>query len=163
MFSCTTLSQGFNRKWSKLVVISKPSEKIVAERDRVLSEKVMRKTVPVLDPSTGDVSLETTETVERIIEREVTTDVSRWRTRGGLGDGAASSRSRASVQTHHSLLLLHGVHQIKVLLTPSCCRQCSATLCHCQCHIPASLAKQCSPSSTVLCPCLTILYIQWQY
>lgn len=79
VFSCTTLSQGINRKWSKLVVITKPSEKVVAERDRVLSEKVMRKTVPVLDPSTGDVSLETTETVERIIEREVTTDVSRWR------------------------------------------------------------------------------------
>ncbi|XP_050735444.1 protein lap4-like isoform X12 [Eriocheir sinensis] len=64
---------GVNRKWSKLVVITKPSEKVVAERDRVLSEKVMRKTVPVLDPSTGDVSLETTETVERIIEREVET------------------------------------------------------------------------------------------
>lgn len=73
MFSCTTLSQSLNRKWSKLVVITEPSEKIVAERDRVLSEKVMRKTVPILDPNTGDVNLETTETIERIIEREVTT------------------------------------------------------------------------------------------
>ena len=73
MFSCTTLSQSLNRKWSKLVVITEPSEKIVAERDRVLSEKVMRKTVPILDPNTGDVNIETTETVERIIEREVTT------------------------------------------------------------------------------------------
>ena len=69
---CTTLSQSLTHKWSKLVVITEPSEKIVAERDRVLSEKVMRKTVPILDPSTGDVNLETTETVERIIEREVT-------------------------------------------------------------------------------------------
>ncbi|KAK8394987.1 hypothetical protein O3P69_006032 [Scylla paramamosain] len=62
-----------NHKWSKLVVITKPTEKIVAERDRVLSEKVMRKTVPILDPNTGDVNVETTETIERIIEREVET------------------------------------------------------------------------------------------
>ncbi|KAK8394990.1 hypothetical protein O3P69_006032 [Scylla paramamosain] len=65
-----------NHKWSKLVVITKPTEKIVAERDRVLSEKVMRKTVPILDPNTGDVNVETTETIERIIEREVTTSSS---------------------------------------------------------------------------------------
>lgn len=65
-----------SHKWSKLVVITKPTEKIVAERDRVLSEKVMRKTVPILDPNTGDVNVETTETIERIIEREVTTSSS---------------------------------------------------------------------------------------
>ncbi|XP_068208931.1 protein lap4-like isoform X3 [Palaemon carinicauda] len=63
------------RKWSKLVVVPQPSEKTrtIAERDRVLSEKVMRKTVPVVDPSTGEVTVQTTETVERIIEREVET------------------------------------------------------------------------------------------
>ncbi|XP_069944954.1 protein lap4 isoform X4 [Cherax quadricarinatus] len=64
------------RKWSKLIVVTKPSErieKIVAERDRVLSEKVMRRTVPVLDPDTGNVTVQTTETIERIIEREVET------------------------------------------------------------------------------------------
>lgn len=77
VFSCATLSQGVNRRWSKLVVVSKPSEKVVAERDRVLSEKVMRQTLPVLDPSTGDLSLKTTETIERIIEREVTNSSSR--------------------------------------------------------------------------------------
>lgn len=53
-------------------MVTQPSEKVVAERDRILSEKVMRKTVPVLDPNTGDVTVQTTETVERIIEREVT-------------------------------------------------------------------------------------------
>nr|XP_045596053.1 protein scribble homolog isoform X4 [Procambarus clarkii] len=61
------------RKWSKLIVVTEPSEKIVAERDRVLFEKVMRRTVPVLDPDTGDVTVQTTETIERIIEREVET------------------------------------------------------------------------------------------
>ncbi|XP_071512746.1 protein lap4-like isoform X5 [Panulirus ornatus] len=76
--NCSILDQennipNLNRKWSKLIVVTKPSEKIVAERDRVLSEKVKRKTVPVLDPDTGDVTVQTTETVERIIEREVET------------------------------------------------------------------------------------------
>ncbi|XP_042875532.1 protein lap4-like isoform X13 [Penaeus japonicus] len=61
------------RKWSKLVVVTKPSEKTIAERDRVLSEKVSRKTVPIVDPDTGNVSVQTTETIERIIEREVET------------------------------------------------------------------------------------------
>ncbi|XP_047500901.1 protein lap4-like isoform X13 [Penaeus chinensis] len=61
------------RKWSKLIVVTKPSEKTIAERDRVVSEKVSRKTVPIVDPDTGIVSVQTTETVERIIEREVET------------------------------------------------------------------------------------------
>ncbi|XP_042216454.1 protein scribble homolog isoform X9 [Homarus americanus] len=62
-----------NRKWSKLIIVTEPSEKIVAERDRVLSEKVKRTTTPVLDPDTGNVTMQTTETIERIIEREVET------------------------------------------------------------------------------------------
>ena len=74
LLSCVTLRQSLSRKWSKLVVVPQPSEKTrtIAERDRVLSEKVMRKTIPVVDPSTGEVTVQTTETVERIIEREVT-------------------------------------------------------------------------------------------
>lgn len=72
LLSCIALDQSVGRKWSKLVVVTKPSEKTIAERDRVLSEKVSRKTVPIVDPDTGNVSVQTTETIERIIEREVT-------------------------------------------------------------------------------------------
>lgn len=72
---CVGPRQGVPRKWSRLVVVPQPSEKnekVVAERDTVLTETVQRKTVPVLDPSTGDLTVQTTETIERIIEREVT-------------------------------------------------------------------------------------------
>lgn len=74
LLSYIALDQSVGRKWSKLVVVTKPAhtEKTIAERDRVLCEKVSRTTVPVVDPDTGNVSVQTTETVERIIEREVT-------------------------------------------------------------------------------------------
>lgn len=63
------------RKWSKLIVVPRENavEKAVAERDRVLSEKVTRWTEPVVDPISGEIiNIQTTETVERVIEREVT-------------------------------------------------------------------------------------------
>lgn len=72
---CIDPSQSAGRKWSRLVVVpgcSENKEKVVAERDTVLTETVQRKTVPVLDPNTGDLTVQTTETIERIIEREVT-------------------------------------------------------------------------------------------
>lgn len=76
LFSSVTLGQSLSRKWSKLVVVPQPNEKTetIAERDRVLSEKVMRTTIPIVDPTTGEVTVQTMETIERIIEREVTTE-----------------------------------------------------------------------------------------
>nr|XP_027234677.1 protein scribble homolog [Penaeus vannamei] len=42
------------RKWSKLIVVTKPSEKTIAERDRVVSEKVSRKNCnPLSTTETG--------------------------------------------------------------------------------------------------------------
>ncbi|CAL4058825.1 unnamed protein product, partial [Meganyctiphanes norvegica] len=64
------------RKWSKLIVVPSENavEKAVTERERVLSEKVTRWTQPVVDPNTGEiVNIQTTETVERVIECEVET------------------------------------------------------------------------------------------
>lgn len=87
---CVDPRQSVPRKWSRLVVVPQPSEKnekVVAERDTVLTETVQRKTVPVLDPSTGDLTVQTTETIERIIEREVTNPTGANAAHISLGEG----------------------------------------------------------------------------
>lgn len=52
-------------------MVASPGPFLVMEQDRLLSEKVIRSTTPYNDPVTGRINFFTTETVEKVIERQV--------------------------------------------------------------------------------------------
>ncbi|XP_076068044.1 protein lap4-like isoform X4 [Oratosquilla oratoria] len=65
---------GHRRRWSKLYVVRSPGSEActINEKDHIISETVKHRTVvPVVDPSTGLLTVSTNEVVERVIEREV--------------------------------------------------------------------------------------------